>query len=392
MKASRTFLAVILALTSATPIVQVVSPAFVRAQDDTFQGSSFDASNDGSDVDRGSDDSGRRSSVAPRDIPARYVVQRGDTLWDVTGRFFGDPFLWPRIWSFNPDITNPHWIYPEGQLRLIPEVGTPQAAAAVAAIAPRGLRGAPRMRVGRPSSGGVLLREEGFLDRDALRESGEIVGSPADHMLLTSFDEVYLQFDPEQQTPVAPGQEWTIFTEATPDEAPESSAGTLIRIYGAVRIDTYDRERRNARATIVEALEPIERGHRVAAVPRRFDEVPPRRNERDLRAQIIASMRPRTLLGEQQVIFLNVGDEQGVATGNRLFVVRQGDDWRAQNAFIGFEPGSTAEVRRTAAEFPEEIVAEVRIVHVRPRTCTAIVTASTRELAVGDRAEMRRGY
>jgi hypothetical protein len=391
MKASRTFLAVILALSGASPLVSVTSPAPASAQDDTFQGSAFDASSDASDGDAGQDEGARRAPMSPRDIPARYVVRRGDTLWDVTGRFFGDPFLWPRIWSYNPDITNPHWIYPEGQLRLVPEAGTPQAAAAAAAAAPSG-RGAPRVRIGRASSGGVLLREEGFLDRDALRESGEIVGAPVDHMLLTAYDEVYLQFDADQETQVAPGQEWTIFTEATGVDAPDPSAGTLIRIYGAVRIETYDRERRSARATIVEALEPIERGHRVAAVPRRFDEVPPRRNERDLRGQIIASMRPRTLLGEQQLIFLNVGEEQGVATGNRLFVVRQGDDWRAALGDSALEPGATAEVRRSAGEFPEEIVAEVRVVHVRPRTSTAIVTASTRELAVGDRVEMRRGY
>jgi hypothetical protein len=391
MNASRTFLAVILALTGASPLVSVASPAPAVAQDDTFQGSAFDASNDASDGDADEGDGARRSPMSPRDIPARYVIQRGDTLWDVTGRFFGDPFQWPRIWSYNPDVTNPHWIYPEGQLRLVPEAGTPQAAAAAAAAPPL-RRGGLRVRIGRPSSGGVLLREEGFLDRDALRDSGEIVGSPADHMLLTTFDEVYLQFDDDQESQVAPGQEWTVFTEATGADAPESNVGTLIRIYGAVRIETYDRERRNARATIVEALEPIERGHRVAAVPRRFDEVPPRRNERDLRAQIIASLRPRTLLGEQQVIFLDVGEEQGVAAGNRLFVVRQGDDWRATLGETDFEPGSTAEVRRSAEEFPEEIVAEVRVVHVRPRTSTAIVTASTRELAIGDRVEMRRGY
>ena len=128
MKASRT----ILALSGASPLASVASPAPARAQDDNFEGSAFDASNDSSTGDASPGDEARRSPMSPRDIPARYVVRRGDTLWDVTGRFFGDPFLWPRIWSYNPDITNPHWIYPEGQLRLVPEPGTPQAAAAAA--------------------------------------------------------------------------------------------------------------------------------------------------------------------------------------------------------------------------------------------------------------------
>ncbi len=381
MKVSRTLLAVILGLAGA-PLFTAISPP-VHAQDEGFEGSSFDGSNVADDEDATARPSGPRGEV-----PARYVVRRGDTLWDVTGRFFGDPFLWPRVWSYNPEITNPHWIYPEGALRLLPAAGTPQAAAAAAAMPRR----SPHVRIGRASQGGVFLREEGFLDREALSESGEIVGSPADHMLLSTYDEAYVQFDADQDERVAPGQEWTIFTEASGADAPDEAAGTLVRIYGAVRVETYDRERHTARATIIEALEPIERGHRIAAMPRRFDDVPARRNERDLRARIIASMRPRTLLGEQQVIFLDVGSEQGVREGNRLFVVRQGDTWREDIGSGALEPGSTAEVRRTPGEYPEEIVAEVRIVHVRPKTCTAIVTASTRELAIGDRAEMRRGY
>ena len=304
----------------------------------------------------------------------------------MTGHYYGDPYLWPRIWSYNPEITNPHWIYPEGQLRLIPLAGSTMVAL------PTAQRGSPRVRIGRPSQGGVLLREEGFLDQDALRETGEIVGSPEDHMMLMTYDQVYVQFDAVQDSRVRTGQEWTVYTEATDNDAPAAEAGTLVRIYGVVRIDGYDRERHLARATITEALEPIERGHRIAAMPRRFDEVAARRNDRDLTAHVAASLRPRTLLGDQQVVFLDVGAEQGVQVGNRLFVTRQGDVWRDEIDGSALEPGRTVEQHREASQLPDEVVAEVRIVHVRPKTCTALVTASTREVGIGDRVEMRRGY
>jgi hypothetical protein len=51
-----------------------------------------------------------------------YTIQRGDTLWDLAGRFFGNPYLWPQIWERNPYILDAHWIYPGDPLVVSVEV------------------------------------------------------------------------------------------------------------------------------------------------------------------------------------------------------------------------------------------------------------------------------
>jgi hypothetical protein len=65
--------------------------------------------------------------------PQTYVVVQGDTLWDIAGRFLTKPWQWPQIWHENPQVRNPHWIYPGDELTLS-YVG-----------------GRPRLQVSRPS-------------------------------------------------------------------------------------------------------------------------------------------------------------------------------------------------------------------------------------------------
>ena len=63
--------------------------------------------------------------VLREDHPDVYVVQKGDTLWDISARFLKAPWLWPEIWQANPQVENPHLIYPGDRLTLVYQDGRP---------------------------------------------------------------------------------------------------------------------------------------------------------------------------------------------------------------------------------------------------------------------------
>lgn len=333
-----------------------------------------------------------------------HVVQEGDTLWDISEHYFGDPWHWPELWSYNPEITNPHWIYPLDQLRLSPDALTQdQTMAKLVSGGPAekgatqgmlsGTEIAPSVVVPQAAwkPGMIFLRDQGYLDDEALRTSGQIIGGNEEHMLLSPSDQVYVRFKSDED--VQAGQAYTVYRTMKKAERDEKERGTLVKILGMVVIRSYDRDKRVARGIVTEALDPIERGVFVAKLDRRFDLVMPKRNEANVVAHIVASVQPRTLLSFGNVVFLDVGEGHGIEPGNRFFVVRRGDSWLSGIRAKPTDLGNIAEVPEYDPDsLPKEVIAELRVIKVRKKTTIALITRSDLDLAIGDTAEMRSGF
>ncbi len=317
----------------------------------------------------------------PADMPEKHTVREGDTLWDITQAYYGDPYRWPQVWSYNPNITNPHWIYPDAEVRLRPGDGD------VIKTAPRGFSYSKTRTRG---AGAVYMAEYGFLNKDALKDSGIVIGANEEQMMMIDTDDVYVRFRDEVKPQV--GGVYTVFRRIRKSEREPSEKGELIRIIGEVLLDDYDERRNVGRATVVNALEGIERGFRLAPITRKFywvDVVPA---ERSLRATVVASLYPRKLPSTNQIVFLDVGEQQGIVPGNRFYIVRQGDEWRrSAEGKIGREIETTVPLPDPPKHYPWEVVAIGRAVNVQPKTTAILLESATRAVRMGDRAELREG-
>jgi hypothetical protein len=132
------------------------------------------------------------------DVPEVYIVKQGDTLWGISGMYLEKPWLWPELWDVNPQIDNPHLIYPGDELYLTWVDGRPR-------LRMRRGRGGdvkltPTMRVTPldlaipiiplDDINAFLLRHR-ILDAQDLNDSAYIVAADQGHLLSASGDRIY---------------------------------------------------------------------------------------------------------------------------------------------------------------------------------------------------------
>lgn len=328
----------------------------------------------------------------------KHTVKKGDTLWGICDTYLRNPYQWPRIWSYNPEIENPHWIYPGNEVKLR-QPSKDAAAKGAKEEMPAG-NAAPRdkslVAKAKVPSGTVFLRNEGYIEDEGTQNWGEISGAPVDKMFLTDNDALYLRIVGDHEIKI--GQELTIYRPIK-----KAGDGTLIEIQGTVRVDQWNQKEGIARAKVTETLDAIERGARVGPLRRQFEVVPPKRNEKDVEANVLTSVHAHNFFGQHQVVFINKGEGVGLEVGNRLQVIRQGDAWhkslttRSSARRIALESDSAAAVEyvpgpRDDSSLPEEVVGELRVISVRKNTAMCILTGSRREIEEGDRVVARKGY
>ncbi|MFH1809864.1 MAG: LysM peptidoglycan-binding domain-containing protein [Pseudomonadota bacterium] len=332
------------------------------------------------------------TSVDLGQAPTEYTVQQGDTLWDLCKRFLNNPWYWPKIWSYNPEIENPHWIYPGNRVRFYPGAGALpgeiEPGTEPTEVADEGgddidldtpdtvdeveLFEAPADLPSKLGAAGqqVVPRRRSFVTREELKSSGEIEGSFAEQEMLTLFQRVYIRMSSSAQ----PGQQYELFRVSREVRHPitGSNLGYVTEVLGAASVEKIDGK--ISTAVITAAYDPIVRGDKAGPVSADFN---PRINEvantKKLKGYIVDNVLEFSQIsGEYYFVFVDQGSKAGVVAGNTFTVLRAGD-------------GLTGRVE----DYPDEIIGRLLVVDVRDDVSTAVVLKSNREMYPGDRIEMR---
>jgi hypothetical protein len=257
--------------------------------------------------------------------PQSYTVQKGDTLWGISGKFLKDPWRWPDVWRMNRDqISNPHRIYPgdvivleqgaDGQprlgvmregVRLSPMVrSTPLNAQAIPSIPPGDLD--------------PYLTKPLITNAEGLAGSGEIIaGRERDRVIRGQGDKVYgVSID------TANGDAWYIYRpgKALYSLDTREVLGFENRYIGSAKVDRFGDV---STLTITEAVEEVFVGDRLIPVPREtLVNYAPHAPTKGIEGRIIASYRNASEMGRGALVTIDKGQADGVDIGTVLAIYR----------------------------------------------------------------------
>ena len=346
------------------------------------------------------------------DHPDTYTVRQGDTLWDISAKFLSKPWLWPEIWQANPQVRNPHLIYPGDVLnlsfingpRLRLEPAVHREAQAVPAIPLDELR--------------LFLKDMRVMDSAAVSSAPYVVG----------FEEARLRGAVGQNLYVrglksAPGQRWAIvrpshafrsFTQDGKDDAGEDLVGHVLDSDAAMVRSPWAEDFRDdghygrgddlgvevsvigmaetlregdpATLLLLDATQEIRSGDRLMPV----DDTPydpyyyphaPQAVPRN--ARVIAFADAMDAAGRRQVVALSIGSKDGVDNGQTYALFEPGETIHDDVASNSWNRGVGERVR-----LPDEFVGHVMVFRTFDRVSYGLVMDGLRPVHRGARLAM----
>lgn len=262
--------------------------------------------------------------------PDTYVVKKGDTLWDISSMFLRDPWYWPEIWYVNPQVENPHLIYPGDVLTLVYVDGQPQIRSSRGTAAASGTeRLSPRIREEQLTQAvttipydviGPFLEKGMVLSKNEIDDLPHVVALRDDHLVGASGNDAYVRGD-------VSAVESSYSVVHIGDKLVDPDDGDLLGYEGIYVAE--GRVRRGgdpATVTLSDSHREAMKGDRLVArsepLPLQFE---PRSPDRPVEGRIVHVVDGVTQIGQYQVIVINRGARDGLAPGHVLSVWQVGD-------------------------------------------------------------------
>jgi LysM repeat protein len=328
---------------------------------------------------------GSTSPMIRADAPKTYTVKPGDTLWDIASLFLRDPWLWPEVWIINPQVQNPHLIYPGDTLALAYGAnGAPQVRLTSGGAA----RLNPRLRSS-PLDGAIptlpysaiaaFLSKPTVLTKDQIRKAPSVLALREKHMIGGETNEIYVR---NLNAPV--NTRFSVMHVGDPLRDPDT--GDILGyegIYtGTASVVTSDHV---SKAVLTDSARETLEGDKLieqeTEVPLNFVLSSPPEN---LKGRIISVMDGTFLIGQYRVVAINRGARHGVVPGNIMAIDQAGEVVRDRYTRSTNPFTRAIGIRGEKVKLPDERAGTLLVFRTFDRMSYGLVVGASTEIRVAD--------
>jgi hypothetical protein len=310
-----------------------------------------------------------------------HSVVKGDTLWDVAEKYLANPFFWPKVWQFNPQIANPHLIYPGNQVRIpSPEELESSETKEVAKEAPprAAIIQGPMAYVGGHLVERALFEASGFiLPYGEEAGIGAIVSTWEEKTLLVERDLVHVNLGARDG--VQSGDLFQIIhvdDEHVMHPVTRIKLGKKASIQGVLKITNVEEKLSSAiiikvynYAVVGDKLRPYQPKPLIG-----LDDLT--QEDKSINGVIIKSTLGKSNLAVRDTVYIDVGSNNAVTPGDRFIIYRGGLPFQV----------SKKDMHKSGIEnFPPDIMGELIVLKTMEETSTAVVVEELYEITKGDR-------
>ncbi len=259
--------------------------------------------------------------------PDSYVVKRGDTLWGISKMFLKEPWYWPEIWHVNPQVHNPHLIYPGDTLRLVYIDGQPHVTLErgnVVRVEPR-VRSEPLAEAIRTIPYEIVaafMSKPAVISAEAYKKAPYVLAAKDKHVVMADGNTIYAR---GFQEPAEPGTQYNIMHLGQKLKDPDS--GDVLGYDGIFTAAGKVTHRGDpASLVLTESARETLAGDRLfsGSVDVPLDFVPSAPKVK-VNGQIISVHDGVEMIGQYQVVVVNRGARNGLVPGNVLGIYRRGE-------------------------------------------------------------------
>ncbi|PCM44133.1 LysM peptidoglycan-binding domain-containing protein [Marinobacter sp. ANT_B65] len=308
------------------------------------------------------------------DHPERYTVVKGDTLWDISGRFLSNPWYWPEIWHVNPQVANPHLIYPGDRLALVYIDGKPRITKVASSNGVVKLSPQVRSeRIDTPIPAIPLDAISSFLTDTRIVSPELIDNAPyvlegADGRIVNGAgDRVYARGE-------KPADKVGVFRRSTEFVDPDTGEFLGLEARSIARGDVTAETGDVLTVDLTRSSEEVRVGDRLLVNEDRrlTTNFVPSSPGQEIEGKMISVDGGVTQIGQYDVVAINRGSREGLEAGNVMAVFKTGNMAR--------DP-----VTNETVELPSERAGLLMVFQVYEKMSYGLILHTTRVLAVGDK-------